>query len=110
MSEVIVRHEGAKVLFIYNRRAVLEFPPEVAKTIAHGLLAHAGQAEMYERYHSGALVKDQEALYRAGLGLALTKNQHVIEQAARAAGGIPSSGIVGIPTLHKKRPKRMVSR
>lgn len=105
---VTVRQEGENVLVIYNGKALLDLPYDVAGNLSHVLGSKAKQAEEYAKAEQ--VVADHALLMRAGAPFGLTNNPKLQDAAATVAahdrdlrrflpGGVKSEEHIGVPSV-----------
>ncbi len=111
----LIRH-GDRVCILINGKLSADLPAEVALQVGAGLIAH-GRSIMNDRDPEKQII-DQAILNRAGIAIGLTDNPKVLKEAFKEAQwntdlrkkmphakGIPSSEVVGTPTVTRGAEK-----
>lgn len=118
LLRLTVRRENTNILLLSDGELVAEWPWEAAKEIAKAIRVQALRAE--EQAKAEQIIMDQAILTRIGAPVGLTDRPDFQRAAAneaaynsdlrryirgRAAGGLESRAIVGVPTIRRSPGK-----
>lgn len=118
LTRMTVRREGTRVLLLVDGKLLADWPWDAAKEIAKAIRIQALRAE--EQTKAEQIIMDQAILTRIGAPVGLTDRPDFQRAAAneaaynsdlrryirgRAAGGLESRAIVGVPTIRRSPGK-----
>jgi hypothetical protein len=106
-ARLTVHRTGLLFTFELDGKLWIECPYQIARSLA--TLVYQKGKEIEEEVQYVKTAEGQAVLLQAGAPFALTGNQKIIQEAAKlipGAGNIPSTSVVGRPTVTTYLPRR----